>query len=94
MMSGQWGLLTGKVAGIKLSFQLGLMLMIVSIGMIVAVYLGSAGLAAGVILLAALIGALFVAAIRHTLGGEPFEVLAAANHIAAGEFNHVNKADS
>ncbi|SDK85567.1 methyl-accepting chemotaxis protein [Methylophilus rhizosphaerae] len=88
-MSGQWGVFTGRLARFKLSFQLGLILAIFSVGMIITTYLGSMALAAGFILLAAITGALLTTGIKHTLGGEPFEALAAARHIATGEFNSV-----
>ena len=90
MMSGKWGVITSRLARIKLSSQLGVVLAVLSTGIIATSYSGSLVLATGLILFAVITGSLFVAAIKHNLGGETFEALAAAQNIADGKFDGVN----
>lgn len=85
MLSGKLGGFTGRLARIKLSSQLGLLLAVLGAGLLLSV--AHSGIVIGLILCAMVIGGLLVSSIKSSLGGEVSQALVAAKQIADGDFS-------
>ncbi|MGP1718208.1 MAG: methyl-accepting chemotaxis protein [Methylophilus sp.] len=84
MLSGQSGVFASGFGRLKVSYQLGLLLVVSGAG--VAISFIHAALGAGVIACATGLAAVFILSAKNQLGGNATEAIAVAQHIAEGDF--------
>lgn len=88
-MSGEkWSALVGKFSHVKLSSQLGIMLVVFGISMIAPLFINHHWIVYGILMpFAVLTCCLLVATVKQNVGGETYQALEIAQSIANGDFS-------